>query len=228
MIEQVLDCHCHYHGHDRRGSWSRSPYPEILEGVSPRLSAIKIASGNHNFIDLLTMYATRIFYLQGINKGVGPGGQVSADAHQPITNLLQRVKSHILRPIWWGTNVSNFTHTLILGCRNMVQGFVALCFGALNSIKSFLNTAIDSDYFKISSKHVDSQDYNDTAFDFALEMNALEPLRAQQVKDKNCRLDVVKELEEFVAQRPPRTRFFGETRESPELVSEARGLGLGG
>ena len=225
MTEEVLDCHCHYNGHDRRGrSWSSDTPPKILVKISPELSKIRIASQRPQ-LDLIS-FAQKVFYIDGINKGLNPGGQISADANRPMAQILQRVKSHILRPLWWSTNVSNFNHSALKICRNIADGIVAGYFGVLNALKDEFNWISGSSYFKVTSKNADSEDYNNTAFDFAQEINELIPLDAEQVKEKNCEIDVVTILEDFVAKRPTRPGFFAGISDKPVNVSEEQDIDL--
>ena len=126
-----------------------------------------------------------------------------------MAKTLERVKSHILRPLWWSTNVSQLSHAFIKGCRDVVHGVVAGWFAMVNGFKSALNWITGSTYFTISVKHADSEDFNDTAFDFAAKVNELTPLDAKQVKEKECSIDVVTDVEHFVATRPARKGFFG-------------------
>ncbi len=209
LFEEVLDCHCYYHQQDRKGLVRRGANPKIIDKVSEELRDIRVA-GDYGF---LSAFSRKVFYIQGINNGIAAAGQISADSNQHIVKSLQRVNSHILRPLWWGTNVSNFSHSLIKIGRYMVQGIVAGYFAVLNGIKSMLNFISGTNYFTISSKHSDSEDYNDTAFDYAAVINELEPLNAEQVKERDCHSDVVVNLEEFVAKRPSRSGFFRDVGE---------------
>ena len=226
LMEEVLDCHCYYNGHDRRGSnWISASEPKILTKISANLRSTQISSEDSVFFRY-NYFAQRIFYINAINAGVDPGGQINAEANKHTINLLQRVKSHILNPLWWSTNVSHFSHRVIKTCRDIAQGLIARYYGAINALKSVLNENIRSDYFKISSKHADSEDYNNTAFDFAEEVNDLSPLDAEQVKVKDCPIDVVTKLEDFVVHRSTRPGFFAGISDKPVVVEEDQELDL--
>ncbi len=209
LFEEVLDCHCYYHQQDRKGLVGGGADPKIIDKVSEELRDIRV-SGDYDF---LSGFSRKIFYIQGINNGIAAAGRVSADSNQHVVKSLQRVNSHILRPLWWGTNVSNFTHSLVKLDRDVVHGIVAGYFAVLNGIKSILNFISGTNYFNVSSKHSDSEDYNDTALDYAAAINELEPLNAEQVKENDCHSDVVVRLEEFVAKRPSRPGFFKDVGE---------------
>lgn len=209
LFEEVLDCHCYYHQQDRKGLEGRGTDPKIIARVSEELRDIRVGS-DHTFF---SGFSRKIFYIQGINNGVTTAGQISADSNQHIVKMLQRVNSHILRPLWWSTNVSNISYSLIKIGHNVVQKIVAGYFTVLNGLKSAFNKISGSTYFNISKKHPDSEDYNNTAFEYATVINELKPLNAEQVKKKDCRRDVVIKLEEFVAKQPPRPGFFRDVGE---------------
>ena len=216
LILEVLDCHCYYNQQDRKGTMGRGTEPKIINKISPELRDIRI-SASYGFFD---NFSRKIFYIQGIRNGLKAGGEINADSNEHIVKLLQRVKMHILRPLWWGTNVSNFSHWVIKSCRDMVNAIVAAYYGIVNIFKSVLNWIIRREYFNVSPKHADSEDYNNTAFDFAREVNDLDPLDAEEVKKKECKNDVVEDLEDFVAKRPARPGFFPGVNETPVSPSD--------
>lgn len=220
LFEEVLDCHCYYHQQDRKGLEGRGTEPKIINKLSDELRDIRVTS-DHSF---LSGFSRKIFYIQGINNGIAASGQISADSNQHIVKALQRVNSHILRPLWWSTNVSSVSHGFVKFCRNVVDALVAGYFAVLNGIKSVLNFVSGTNYFNVSSKHSDSEDYNETAFDYAAAINELEPLNAEQVKETSCHSDVVINLEEFVAKRPSRPGFFRDVGESLPVETEVDNL----
>ena len=79
----------------------------------------------------------------------------------------------------------------------------------MNGVKSLFNWISKSSYFTISSRNPDSQDYHETAHDFAEKVNALEPLTPEHVLAAACPTDVVVHLEKHVDSRPSRAGFFG-------------------
>ncbi|CEG58446.1 DEAD/DEAH box helicase family protein [Legionella fallonii] len=216
LFEEVLDCHCYYHQQDRKGLEGRDTDPKLINRVSEELRDIRIGS-DYNFF---SGFSRKIFYIQGIKNGMAAAGQVNADSNQHIVKALQRVNSHILRPLWWGTNVSNFTYSFIKFCRDVVDGIVAGYFAVLNGVKATLNFISGTNYFNVSSKNLDSEDYNNTAFDYAAAINELEPLNAEQVKEHDCHSDVVIELEQFVTKRPSRPGFFKDVAEVIPVETE--------
>ena len=224
LIEEVLDCHCHYHQQDRKGLQYGNVSPKLISKVSPELKDIRIAS-DYSFF---SGFSRKIFYIQGINEGVEAAGQISADSNKHVVAILQRVKSHILRPLWWSTNVSNFSHGFVKHSRDVVDGIISGYYGALNGVKSALNWICGRNVFTVSAKNSESEDFNNTAFDFALEINELEAMTPAQVEKTDCRMDVVKNLEEFIAQRPSRAGFFPASTDADlSTLSEERNAGYG-
>lgn len=220
LVQEILDCHCYYNQHDRKGIQYRNIAPRILDRVSPKLKEIRVSASPSFF----SGFSRKIFYIQGINNGIEAAGQINADSNRHIIKELERVNSHILRPLWWGTNVSDFYHSFIKTCRNLFHLCVAGYFYILNELKSMCNDITESEYFNISSKHPDSEDYSDTAFAFAREINKLEPLSKGQVQEKDCELDVVIQLEEFVTKCQSRPGFFRDVSELVDLEEKNSGF----
>lgn len=218
LVEEVLDCHCHYNDQDRKGSIGGGQRPKLDAKISDKLSKTHIEA-SYSF---LSGFSRKGFYIHGITQGLAAGGEISADANKHITKVLQRVQSHILRPLWWSSNVSDFTHSFIKGCRDVKQAFVAGWYGLVNGVKASLNWLMNSNYFIVSSKNQESEDFNDTAFDFAEKINKLDPLAAEHVVDKKCPVDVVTHLEEFVTKRSPRAGFFGGNLGTPVALPEQK------
>ncbi len=204
LMEEVLNCHCYYNQHNNKGQQTNNDAPEILTHISAELRDIRVYAEDDSFISHMTR---KVFYLQSLVRGLDDAGTISAESNQHIIKELQRVNTHILRPLWWTTNVSNFSYALIKTSRNIVHAIIDGCFVVLNIIKSLLNK-ISRNYFTISTKHPDSVDYNNTAFDYAAIINKLEPLNAEQVQQQDCHPDVVINLEEFIAKRQSRPGFF--------------------
>ncbi|MBL7480462.1 DEAD/DEAH box helicase family protein [Legionella bononiensis] len=218
LIEEVLDCHCYYNDQDRKGSVGMGERPKLLSKISDQLAGMRISS-NYSFF---SGFARKGFYIHGITQGLSAGGEVSADSNKHIANILQRVKSHILRPIWWSTNVSQLTHGFIKGCRDLLQSMKSAWYSTVNGVKSALNWVTNSHYFKLTSRNPDSSDFNDTAFDFSKRVNMLDPLATDHVKEKDCPVDVVTHMEDFVAKRPARPGFFGGNLGTQVSVPEER------
>jgi hypothetical protein len=220
LVEEVLDCHCHYNDQDRKGSIGGDQRPKLGAKISPELSKMHIEAA-HSF---LSGFSRKGFYIHGITQGLAAGGEISADSNKHVVKVLERVQSHILRPLWWSSNVSDFSHAFIKGCRNATQGVVAGWYGVVNGVKASLNWLTNSNYFKLSSKSLDSKDFNDTAFDFASEINKLDPLAAEHVIDTECPVDVVTHLEDFVDRRPARAGFFGGNLGTPVPLTEEQDI----
>lgn len=216
LIEEVLDCHCYYNDQDRKGSIGTGQQPKLRAKISNQLADMQISSD----YSLLSGFSRKGFYIHGITQGLSAGGEVSADANKHIAAVLQRVKSHILRPIWWSTNVSQITHGFIKGCRDLLHSLKSAWYSTFNGVKSAFNWMTNSHYFKLAFQNPDSSDFNDTAFDFSRRVNMLAPLGSEHVKEKDCPVDVVTHMEDFVAKRPARPGFFGGNLGTQTSVSE--------
>jgi hypothetical protein len=178
--------------------------PKLEAKISRTLAAMTVPE-SHSFF---SGFAKKEFYIHGITQGLSVGGAVSADANKHRVKVLQRVKSHILRPLWWSMNSTRWTHGFVKGCHNLAQKIIAGWYGLLNGFKSAFNRMFDREYFILSKKNPDSSDFNNTAFDFANTVNKLNPLDAGHVKKKDCPEDVVIHMEDFVDKRPAKPEFF--------------------
>lgn len=204
LIGEVFDCHCYYNDQGRKGDGGTET-PKLHTGMSEEVRDLRVSTTDSFFSE----FSRKLFYIHGINRGVSDAGKVSADSNQHLVKELERVKSHILRPIWWGTNLSKVGHGFVKGCRDVVFGIVAGYYWGVNGGKKLLNWISGSDYFTISVKNQDSKDYNDTAFDFASAINELDPLEAKHVEVEACPTDVVVHMEDFIEKRRARHGFFG-------------------
>ena len=111
LINEVLNCHCTYNDHDTKGYEGRAPGFALSSKISEELSNMKIEAGRNFFSE----FARKVFYIQGIRNGLNAAGEVNADSNQHVVKLLQRVKTHILRPLWWSTNISKLKPFLYKG-----------------------------------------------------------------------------------------------------------------
>lgn len=207
LVEEVLNCHCYYNGQDKTGSVGTNVSPKIRSYLSSELAHVRV-SASYTFFN---QFARKTFYIHGITKGLSTAGEINAAANQHKVEVLQRVKTHILRPLWWSTNLSSAKHDFVKGCRDTAHALVTGWYGFINSMKQGLNWLMDSSYFIISERNRDSVDFNDTTFDFTQQMNALTPLEIGQARQAECPVDVVTHVEDFVAKRTARPGFFGGT-----------------
>ncbi|HCA90138.1 MAG TPA: hypothetical protein DEO98_07165 [Legionellales bacterium] len=201
LIKEVIDCQCGYHQHDNKGEQTEAIRSKLYDKLSPALQDIRVDS-NPSF---LSTFSRKIFFIQGIRDGLPRCAKVSAASNQSQIKILKRVKAHILRPLWWGTNMSNIGFRVIKIGRNTAFALKACGFAILNGVKAILN--LGSKRFVISARNAISQDYNDTTFDTAQKINELMPFDSNKVAAPDCQMDAVTELETFIKAHPG-IRFF--------------------
>lgn len=201
LIKEVIDCQCYYNQHDSKGEQTSSIKPKLYDKLSPELHDIRVDS-NYSFF---SEFSRKVFFIQAIRNGLPRCAQVNGDSNQNQIKVLERVKAHILRPLWWGTNMSNLGYTIVKTGRDIAFAVRACGFSILNTLKTVLN--LGSEKFIISSRNPTSEDYNDTAFDMAGKINKLAPFDASKVVEKDCLIDTVTEFETSItARRSP--QFF--------------------
>jgi hypothetical protein len=164
---------------------------------------LKCVDSNYSFF---SGFSRKIFFIQAIRNGLPRCAQINGDSNQSQVKVLERVKPHILRPLWWSTNMSNLGYTIVKLGRNITFALTACGFAVLNTLKTVLNL-LGGKYFTISTRNPTSEDYNDTAFDMAKKINKLTPFDASKVVAKDCLIDTVTEFEASItARRSP--QFF--------------------
>ncbi len=222
LTEEVLDCHCYYNQHNRKGGSANPKEPKLKGKLSPDLVSMIISAKDSFF----TEFARKGFYIHGINRGLSAAGNVSAAANQHKIELLQRVNEHVLRPIWWTANASKLGKAFIKRCHE-VGGFFARCWRFfLDTVKLSPNWLARRELFQHSIVNPDDSDYEAAAFDFSHTLGTLESLTTQQAVAPDCPCDVVTHLERSIGKLPQRQGFFGgnlgkidETEAPPSLQS---------
>lgn len=191
LIKEVLDCQCCYNKHDNKGELTSEVTPKLYNNLLPELRTIFVEPSDSFF----GYFSRKIFFIQAIRNGLPECAQVSADANQSQVKVFERINAHILRPLWWGTNMSNLGYAIVKMGRNTAFALRALGFAILNAFKTVLNPAT------VSIRNLVSEDYNDTAFDMAEKINELTPFDAPKVAATDCPSDVVSGLEASIAAR---------------------------
>jgi hypothetical protein len=192
LIEEVIDCHAYYNNHDKRGNQTSSHHPKLLPYMSKTLQEIRVPEDRSFF----SHFSRKIFFIQAIRNGLEPSGKISADSHRSQIKILNRINTHILRPLWWSNNVTTIEYYLIKLGRDIAFGLKSFGFFLQNLVKSMINSVF-GEYFTISSRNLISVDYNNTAFDFVKVMNDLEPLNSKSLSKNDCPEDVVEYLNSF-------------------------------
>ena len=206
LLEEILDCQGYYNQHDRKGDQGSNLNPRLVEKISPELKDIRV-DANYSF---LSGFSRKIFFIQGIRNGLPASGEINADSNQSRVKIFERINAHILRPLWWGTNASKVSYFIIKTGRDIAYGLKAAGFAIINVFKKIGNF-VTNNYFNVSKRNQASANYNDTAFDFAKEMNGLRPLNRSRVAKPDCPFDVVSDLESTIGSS--RHRFFSSQEE---------------
>lgn len=138
--------------------------------------------------------------------------QIYGESHRSRINNLERVRKHILRPLWWSTGLSRTRYLFVKIRRDFAFSLKTTGFVFLNGLKTVANLFTGS-YFTLSNRNTISTNYNDSAFAFAQQMNELNPLDAQKVASVNCPSDNVKILERYIVDPKQRFQFFSSVSE---------------
>lgn len=196
LIEEVIDCQCYYNQHDTKGEQGRGTYPKLHDKLSAELREIRV-DADYSF---LSGFSRKVFFIQAIRNGLPRCAAVNGDSNQSQVKHLERVKTHILRPLWWSTNMSNVGYALVKTGRNVTLALRASGFAILNAFKTVLNF-VRAGKFTISARNPISADYNETAFAMAKTINELTPFDAPKVAVKECLIDTVTGFENCIAAR---------------------------
>lgn len=196
IIEEVLNCQCYYNQHDKKGYQTSHVTPKLLEKISPELCDVRV-DASYSFF---SYFSRKVFFIQAIRNSLPRCAQVNADSNQSQVKILERVKSHILRPLWWSTSLSNIGYAIVKLARDVAFGLRWFGFAILNGLKSVINL-FKKNTFTISSRNPISEDYNNTAFDMAKTINDLTPFDAPKVVASECPIDAVTGFEAAISKR---------------------------
>ncbi|TAL66133.1 MAG: DEAD/DEAH box helicase, partial [Legionella sp.] len=173
LLEDIANCHGHYNQHDIKGAQGSQKPAKLLEHVSPNLRSQKVEASDSFF----SGFSRKIFFIQAVRNGLPTVSQVNGDSSAIRLKHLERVKDHILRPLWWTNNTSGFGYRLVKAGRDFVYAVQNFAFAVLNFFKRIANF-FTNNYFTISQRNPVSSDFNDTAFQFSKDANELVPLDA--------------------------------------------------
>jgi hypothetical protein len=202
LFEEVLDCQCYYNQQDRKGDTYPKASPKLLNVVSQKAKQIYV---EHTY-SFFSSFSRKIFFIQAIRNGLPECSQINADANQSRAKVLERVKLHILRPLWWGTNMSNIGFATVKLGRDIAFGVASFGYLILNGFKLAANL-VTNNYFIVSKRNPISKDYDDNAFTAAKEINNLSPFAAEHVARPECLPDVVTNVEHTI-HKQPHSGFF--------------------
>ncbi len=195
LIEEVMDCHGYYNQHTPKGIQDTAISPALLTKMSPQLKAIRVPAFDGHF---MSHFSRKIFFIQGIRNGLPRASRVSADMNKTTISVLQRIKNHILQPLWWGVNASKLFYQVVKLGQFVVSRIRDLGFAVWNTIKSIFGG-------QGSMKNQHSVDYHQTSVACAEAINLLTPLTADQIAQPNCPKDVITLVEQCIDQHTVRS-----------------------
>lgn len=222
VIEEVLDCQCYFNGHDRKGKLSDLPPPKLQISDSLKEDQNRVESEP----TFMNRFSRKIFFIQGIRNGLPHASGVSADSNEARIKQLERINNHILRPMWWGTNVSRISLAIIRFCRDVAYAIKSAWFAVVNACKAACNNWFGA-HFTVSVRNPVSVDFNDTALDFAKCINEAPAFDAVRVAKEDCPEDTVCDLEKAIDSGSYRSGAFFQPKKAesadpilpePELV----------
>jgi hypothetical protein len=218
LCEEVITCHGYYQQHDEKGMVTAMPKrPAFFACMSDTTKAIQVPV----FDDFMSYFSRKIFFIQGVRNGLPQAGQVFADAHQKARETFQRVKDHILRPLWWTVNSPSFLYHMMVNAQYLLYFLLDLWAQFTQSIKTLLYylSGIAREN-SIPQKDDITIDFTKSAFETAKVINDLTPLTSEQVRAQDCPEDVITYVEKAITALPGhRMRLFGRA-ENVELETE--------
>ena len=204
LTEEVMRCHCYYNQHQTNGlQYPDVDKPKLWPKLSKRVRGIRVDANPEGY---WSYFSRRVFFVQGIRQGLPKASSLSHENSKPTIKRLRRVQAHILRPLWWSSNISRASYLLLRYSRNVYFQAISAYFALINAIKRCGNQImriVGFDYhFNISARNPHSEDYNETTFSYSRMINHLKPLEAEdvQVEKRHCPSDVVQSLEQFVTE----------------------------
>ena len=197
LIDEVLDSHCYFNGYGRKADLAHVT-PQIHTQLSPELVKIRGNSSDSYF----NRFARKSIYAHAVDLSFVDKEGIREEANQYKLKALNQVKAHILQPLWWSSNLEQFTHRFV----KRAHDFIKACEGYWIAFAS----AFKGDKYDlgIQTERSDENDFTATAFDFTESLNKLKSLTKQEVIKADCPIDQVVSLEEFINQRPSKIGFF--------------------
>ena len=106
VFAEILDCHCFYNNHDSHGQQFNVPQPKLFNYLSDHIKDTKVNAVQYGFF---SNFSRRIFFIQGIRNGLPNASKLACFAGDKTIKRLQRINAHILKPLWWSTNLSSIS-----------------------------------------------------------------------------------------------------------------------
>ena len=217
LAEEVVRCHCYYQQHDEKGMQeSDTVTPGFFRFVSASIKDIRVPV----FDDFMSNFSRRIFFIQGVRNGLPLAGQVFSDSSKEILETLQRIKNHLLRPLWWSVNTPGFIYNLLLrvqGWVSFLQNTVSKIIQAGKEMQIWILGELAGSQTQTEVKDDIEGDFTVSALATAKIINDLEPLTKEQIAASNCPKDVITDVERAVNRLPShRMRLFAQRRVEPQ------------
>lgn len=202
LQNQILILVCNYNGHNEFGELKdkKAPILPLPEEFKSELEG--------DFAE----FVTQVFFLQGLRLGLPKSTEVSAASNQQKIIDLARIHSHILRPIWWGSNLSNVGYAFIRTCQKGSEKIANFFEVILNGFKQFAHFMSRKPQKFTPPPHDEiSADFEETSFDYVKIMNGLSPLTPADVENPECPQDAVVQLEEYTTRETQEVAFFSKS-----------------
>ncbi|NKB47368.1 MAG: hypothetical protein GKR77_06220 [Legionellales bacterium] len=135
--------------------------------------------------------------MEGIREGVNAGSRIKAEANQHIIKHLQRVQTHLLKPLHRRVNASMLTRGLISMGHWIEFAGKKIGYTLLNLCKRVGNL-FRRDSFKLSMKNPYSQSYRESSLTYSTALRKLTALTVEDVKAAECPPDTVARLDSMI------------------------------
>lgn len=199
ISEEVYKCHCYYQQHDAKGQQTMGVRPKLYNLISNDLKSIRVAADPESF---MSRFSRKIFFIQGVRNGLPLAGKVFAESLQKTVKVLQRIKNHLFRPLWWSVNTSYVFYAMVASAKNGWNALKSIFYTAWNGLKIAASWVLGrSAALHPTAKNTDSIDFSESAFDLAKTINSLESLSPVAVVQRDCPKDAIKFVEQEITQR---------------------------
>ena len=202
VMLNIKDIHCYFNQHNDKGLADSTISSTFLETVSEQMRQIRVAMSYDSHADQL---CRRIFFIQGVRNGLPKASKMAEFANKPTIERLQRINQHILRPLWWGNNVSQLSLALVKFSQAIYHNIILTSYYAFtNGLKSGLNALgvllglAETASFQLEQLDAEDLACQEMAFSYAQALNHLQPLTAEAIAREPAKQDVIETLEAFV------------------------------
>lgn len=210
LFEELIDVQGNYHGMSSKGEQTGHGKSKLSNYITDdRLTGIQTHT-DHNFVSFISR---KIFYLQGLRKGLPDAGDISAFGNRDLTNHLKRIKEDIIKPLWWSSNKTAVGRKLIQAGQTIKAFFRPKSYqmpeevadenadidSTLELDLSSLNQSVDAKTPKIhsnqqlSNKQLKSN-YQEDAYQTGYKISQLNRFTLFDVKQEDCKVDTIESV----------------------------------